>query len=74
MQTLADIEYYVFDPHSRDRSGMPTVDGCSVLSRFQTLDGIVNHVANLGKQLSASQFDIRTYETDRSGSQPMQKQ
>ena len=51
-----DSSMYIFDPHSRNISGMPSAHGTAVLMRFNNIQSTVSFICELADSLAARLF------------------
>ena len=51
-----DTSMYIFDPHSRNISGMPSAHGTAVLMRFNNIPSTVSFICELADSLAARLF------------------
>ena len=51
-----DTTMYIFDPHSRNISGMPSAHGTAVLMRFNNIPSTVSFICELADSLAARLF------------------
>ena len=52
--------YYVFDPHSRSRRGLPVSEGFACIVKLECFSDMVTHIKQLYNLEESSQFDIFT--------------
>ena len=52
--------YYIFDPHSRDRNGKVVESGASILLHFTTIRQFFSYIQELGSSLNCNYYQITT--------------
>ena len=52
--------YYIFDPHSRDRNGKVVESGASILLHFTTIRQFCSYIQELGSSLNCNYYEITT--------------
>ena len=50
--------YFIYDPHSRNKDGFPDADGTSVRLKFNSIEKMYNHVADLAIGLNTYEFEL----------------
>ncbi|XP_063420756.1 uncharacterized protein LOC134705970 [Mytilus trossulus] len=58
-------EYYLFDPHSRCRNGLPIPDGACHISKFENLSALCSFIRDLACSLSSQNLEQIVYEMIR---------
>ena len=51
-------EYYTFDSHARNSSGLPDPDGTAVLMKFSNLSSLKSQIFYLAQQLNSYEFEV----------------
>ena len=52
--------YYIFDPHSRDRNGKVVELGASILLHFTAIRQFYSYILELGSSLNCNYYEITT--------------
>ena len=55
---LMKDNYYIFDPHSRDKYGNPVDSGAAVLLNFKTIKHLSSYIRDLGISLKCEYYEI----------------
>ena len=50
--------FHVFDPHKRNKYGLPDINGGSVLLKFNNFDTLSLYIHELSKSLNATQYEL----------------
>ena len=51
-------EYYIFDSHARNSSGLPDPNGSAVLMKFSNVSSLKSQIFDLAQQLNSYKFEV----------------
>ena len=54
----SEDEYYIFDSHARNSSGLPNPNGTAVLMKFSNVSSLKSQIFDLAQQLNSYEFEV----------------
>ena len=54
----SEDEYYIFDSHARNSSGLPDPNGTAVLMKFSDVSSLKSQIFDLAQQLNSYEFEV----------------